>query len=255
MMAYGGQTDEEKMGIRYSQIAEMIETGDISDKKAKEEIIRRYNSSKHKREKTPIYTFKRKNFLEREIEKMKDLEKILINVDMVNGFVKKGAMADKYIEHIIPEQIRLMEQMNNEKEAIIIIKDCHKENCMEFKKYPKHCIENTEESELVEELKNFEKDALIYKKNSTSTMYAPNFLEDISKMDNLKEVVIVGCCTDICVLNLAIPLQNYFDQNDKEIKIIVPKNAVETYNSPEHNREEYNEISFKLMKQAGINVI
>lgn len=66
MMAYGGQTDEEKMGIRYSQIAEMIETGDISDKKAKEEIIRRYNSSKHKREKLPIYKFERKNFLEGE---------------------------------------------------------------------------------------------------------------------------------------------------------------------------------------------
>ena len=189
---------------------------------------------------------------------MKDLgkiEKLLINVDMVNGFVKKGAMADNYIEHIIPEHIKLMKEINGNNEKITIIKDCHEENCAEFKKFPKHCIKGTFESELIEELKEFENNALVYTKNSTSTMYALNFLEDIKKMNNLKEVVIIGCCTDICILNLAIPLQNYFDQNDLNIKITVPKNAVETYDAPWHNREEYNEIAFKLMKQAGIDII
>ena len=60
----GGQTDEEKLGVKYSQIAEMIETGTTSDEQAKEEIIIRFNNSKHKREKSPIYFFERKNFLE-----------------------------------------------------------------------------------------------------------------------------------------------------------------------------------------------
>lgn len=58
----GGETDEEKMGIKYSQIAEMIETGN-TEEKAKQEIIRRYKNSKHKRNPIPIYTFERKNFL------------------------------------------------------------------------------------------------------------------------------------------------------------------------------------------------
>lgn len=40
----------------------MIETGNTS-KKAKEEILRRFEASKHKREKAPIYTFDRKNYL------------------------------------------------------------------------------------------------------------------------------------------------------------------------------------------------
>ena len=189
---------------------------------------------------------------------MKDLSKInklLINVDMVNGFVKKGAMSDKFIEHVIPEQIRLMNEFKEKEEGIAIIKDTHKIDAREFKRYPIHCVEGTEESELVDELKDFEKDVLVYKKNSTSTIYAPKFLEDIDKMTNLKEVVIVGCCTDICILNLAIPLQNYFDEKNRDIKITIPKNAVETYDSPTHNREEYNEIAFKLMEQAGINLI
>ncbi|MCI9038618.1 MAG: NAD(+) synthase [Clostridia bacterium] len=58
----GGQTDEEKMGIQYSQVAEMIETG-TTDETAKQEIIRRYQVSKHKRRTVPIYTFERKNYL------------------------------------------------------------------------------------------------------------------------------------------------------------------------------------------------
>jgi len=189
------------------------------------------------------------------MKNLEDIEKLLINVDMVKGFTEIGAMADTYIKHIIPEHIRLMEKIQKENEGIAIIKDTHKENCREFSKFPIHCIENTEEAELVEELKLFETYSLVYTKNSTSTMYAPNFIEDIDKMKNLKKVIIIGCCTDICILNLAIPMQNYFDQKDLNIEIIVPKNAVETYNSPIHLREEYNEIAFKLMKQAGISII
>ena len=50
------------MGIKYSQIAEMIETGN-TDEKAKQEILRRYKSSLHKRNLVPIYKFDRKNYL------------------------------------------------------------------------------------------------------------------------------------------------------------------------------------------------
>ncbi len=59
----GGKTDEEKMGIKYRQIAEMIEKGE-TEEQAKEEIIKRYKSSKHKRELVPVYKFERKNYLE-----------------------------------------------------------------------------------------------------------------------------------------------------------------------------------------------
>ena len=73
-------------------------------------------------------------------------------------------------------------------------------------------------------------------------------------MTNLEEVMITGCCTDICVLNLAIPLQNYFDEIDRLVKVTVIKDAVETYHSNQHRRNEYNRIAFMLMKQAGVNL-
>lgn len=181
-----------------------------------------------------------------------NIENLLIVVDMVNGFVREGAMADKYIENIIPEIVKLVEE---NQENTIFIKDCHEKEAIEFKSYPLHCLKGTSESELVEELKNFERLENVYEKNSTSAMYAENFMSDLDKMENLKQVTIVGCCTDICVLNLAIPLNNYFNQKNRNIEIIVPKNAVETFNSDNHKREEYNEIAFKLMSQAGIKVV
>jgi nicotinamidase-related amidase len=79
-------------------------------------------------------------------------------------------------------------------------------------------------------------------------------MNDLERMKKLREVIITGCCTDICVLNLAIPLTNYFDEEDRDVGITVVKDAIETYDSPLHNRDEYNEMSLKLMRQAGINV-
>lgn len=58
----GDKTDEEKMGITYSQIDEMIETGN-TDESAKEIILRKFEISKHKRAEIPTYKIDRKNYL------------------------------------------------------------------------------------------------------------------------------------------------------------------------------------------------
>lgn len=55
----GSLTDEEKMGVTYSQISKYIETGKTEENAMK--IIERLNkSTKHKRKEVPIYTFERK---------------------------------------------------------------------------------------------------------------------------------------------------------------------------------------------------
>ena len=79
-------------------------------------------------------------------------------------------------------------------------------------------------------------------------------MRDIERMKSLEEVVITGCCTDICVMNLAIPLVNYFDEQNKDVTVRVPQNAVETFNSEVHDRREYNSMALRLMKNQGIGV-
>ena len=141
------------------------------------------------------------------------------------------------------------------KEGLAFIKDAHELDCREFERFPVHCVIGTEEAELVDELKPYEKEALVYHKNSTSAIFAPNFMEDIKRMKNLKEVIVTGCCTDICDMNLAIPLQNYFDQNNQKVDIVIPTNAVETYDAPYHNRDEYTEMAYKFFEQSGIQLV
>ena len=183
------------------------------------------------------------------------MSKLLIIVDMIKGFVNEGAMHDKGIANIIPETINYIEKFINEGNKVLFIKDAHDEDAVEFNDFPKHCLKGTSESELVDELLKYENGQNSIEKNSTSAMFAEGFIDTIKEMENLKEVIITGCCTDICVLNLALPLNNYFNQENRNIDIIVPKNAVETFGSDSHARDEYNNIAYKLMMQAGIKVI
>lgn len=188
-------------------------------------------------------------------QNLRETERLLLVVDLVNGFVREGAMGNPYAELILPESERLVKKFVEEGYTVVYVKEWHDENAEEFKKFPRHCVAGTSEAEMVAELLKYQDKVLVFKKNSTSAMFAEGFIEMLSQMVNLKEIVIIGCCTDICVLNLAIPLQNYFDEKNQEVTIIVPKNAVETYDAPNHPREEYNEIAFKLFAQAGIKVV
>lgn len=182
-------------------------------------------------------------------------KKLLVVVDMVNGFVREGNMADPKISHIIPECERLVRKFLEEGNQVVYIADCHKKGCNEFSKFPVHCLEGTSESEVVVELKKYEDEVILIKKNSTSAMFAKGFIEVVNQMEALEEVVVIGCCTDICVQNLAIPLANYFDEEDRKIIITVPTNAVETYDASYHSKDEYNAMAFKFMKQTGINLV
>lgn len=189
-------------------------------------------------------------------ERLEEIKKFLVVVDMVNGFVKEGAMASQNIEHIVPEIEKLVKEYTfNSDKQVAFVKDVHEKSAREFGRYPVHCVKGTYESELVDELKKYENMSLTYEKNSTSAIFSKKFIDDINKMKNLKDVYVVGCCTDICVMNLVIPLQNYFDEKNKDISITVLKDAVETYDSPNHNKDEWNNMAFKFMEQSGIKLV
>ena len=185
---------------------------------------------------------------------MKNYKKVLYVVDMVNGFVNEGIMHDEYIRNTIDEQVKLIKKFKKENQGVALIKDNHKENCAEFNTFPKHCVIGTNEAELVDEIREYEEDSLVYEKNSTSAMFAKGLLEDLSKMVNLERVYVVGCCSDICVTNFAIPLVNYFDEHDLKVEVVTISDLIETYDAPYHPRDEYNEMANKLMKQAGVKL-
>ena len=193
------------------------------------------------------------------MKNLKIYEKALIVVDMVNGFVRKGVLHDEEIAKTIPKQKELIEATLKDKGIVIFIKDTHTKESTEFKRFGNttHCLKNTKEAELVDELKKYEgkENTISIEKNSTSFMESPDFRTIVEELENLKEIDIVGCCTDICLTNGAIALANYYDQKNKEIEIRVVEDAVETYHSENHDRKTYSDCAKILMKQQGIKLI
>lgn len=189
----------------------------------------------------------------KDLEKMKDL---LIVVDMINGFVKEGALADSYIQHIVPKIERLVkEYVEGETCEVAFIRDAHSEDSPEFDRFPIHCLHESYESELVDALKPYEKLGRTYLKNSRSFMFAPNFINDLRQMRQLRQIIVTGCCTDLCVLDGVLPLVNYFDENNQKVEVVVDRNMVETYDNPNHERNEFNGMALKLMLQEGVKII
>lgn len=192
-----------------------------------------------------------------DISSLKKYKRCLIIVDMINGFVREGVLHDEKIGDIIPRQIELIKEAQEEDKLIIFIKDTHTENSVEFERFGNtyHCLENTTESTLVDELKEFEnqENTISIKKNSTSFMESPKFRELMERQKGLNEFDIVGCCTDICVVNGSIGLANYLDEHNRKHIINVHEDGVATYS--EEERQDYVKAAKLLMQQQGINVV
>ena len=175
-------------------------------------------------------------------------------MDMINGFAKKGSLMDERIKALIPGIKELQKKMVQKKYEILAFADYHDETNPEFNTFPEHSLAGTEESEMVDELKEIGGYKLIHK-NSTNGFFAPDFK---SWFDNNREIdtyVIVGDCTDICVMQFALTMKAYHNQLNKEVKIIVVKDLVDTYDMGEHDGDIINLFSLYIMQNAGIEIV
>lgn len=183
--------------------------------------------------------------------------KALYNIDMNNGFVKFGAMANPNYLKLVPEQIKMFEKFKREGQQINFVLEAHDPNAVEFKKYPPHCIKDTPEAEVIKELIKYQQMPGVntYGKNSINGALNRNAQDQIRILKALKEIVVEGVCADLCVMDFARTLARYLDEINHEAKIFVVRNAIDTYDAPGHNREEWLTIAEKVMTQAGIEYV
>lgn len=189
------------------------------------------------------------------IKNLKLYERVLIVVDMVNGFVYNGPLHDIECSKIIPRQKEIIDDYLDNGDLVVFIKDTHTKDSTEFSRMPIHCLENTDESELVPELKEYvgRDNVITINKNSTSFNETPEFRELITNLVNLKRVDEIGVCTDICDFNGIMGLANRFNQENRDVSIYVHEDAIATFNESE--RSKYVDAAKLLMKQQGINII
>ena len=192
-----------------------------------------------------------------EKKQLKEFRKALYMIDMNNGFVNFGPMANPKYNELVPEQLKMIEKFIKENQQINFILEGHNEDALEFKNYPKHCIKGTDEANLIKEFINEQKkpNTEIFYKNCINGMLNDDVRTQIKRLENLKEIVIEGVCADLCVMDFARTYARYLDELNKEAKIFVVKNAIDTFDAPGHNRNEWLDIAYKVMEQAGIILV
>lgn len=170
------------------------------------------------------------------------MKELLFVVDMVNGFVKEGNMHDTKIMSIVES----IQEECEKHESRIFIADTHKKDAIEFKSFPEHCIEGTSESEIIDELKPYV--TTILEKNSTNAFH----VLDKTILNQYDSVMLVGCCSDICVMQFALSLKTYFNQMNMTQQVIVKESGIATYDAPYHKASEYHQMAINMMSQSGI---
>ena len=234
------------------KIKELILLLDILDETVQKGVMTDSNLEKEMKE---VLERLKKFVADGVLKNLEEIEEIVIVVDTVNGFMKGGVMANPNAMHIVPSEIELIEKIISRNGLVIFLKEWHNANSVEFNSFLSHCLEYTWEAELIDELKPYEEFGITIEKNSTSFMFARGFINLMKLMKNLKLIVGCGVCGDICVPNGFVPLKNYFNQNNREVEIIIPKDSMDTFDSPNHNRDEYQHASNILMEQSGIKLV
>jgi nicotinamidase-related amidase len=130
----------------------------------------------------------------------------------------------------------------------------HSECSPEFGAYPRHCVAGTRESELVEELRTVGGYALI-PKNSTNGCVERPFREWLEARPDIDHFIMVGVCTDICIEQMSITLKAWFNSLDRPSRMIVPMNAVDTFDAGPHAGDFMHVVALYFMMQSGVEVV
>lgn len=178
----------------------------------------------------------------------------LVIVDMVNGFAREGALMSPAVENLIPEICRLMRECDKYHITKLAFADNHTEKSPEFEAYPKHCMEGSSEAEIVDEIKEIG-GYLLFPKNSTNGFLEDEFQKWLKENKQIDHFVITGDCTDICIQQFAITLKTWFHMQNKKARIIVPVNAVDTYDLGVHNNELMNVMALYNMLINGVEIV
>lgn len=173
--------------------------------------------------------------------------KKLIVIDMQNDFTYDALKNQQAIDVIAA----VCDKVKNYQGEVIFTRDTHYDNYLETQEGRKlpvpHCIENTKGWELVEPLKAFceENNCRIFDKPTFGSVDLMNALTAENKAQEIKEIELVGVCTDICVISNAMLLKAAMP----EVTIKVDSKCCAGVTPESH------EIALNAMKSCQIEII
>ena len=165
----------------------------------------------------------------------------VFSVDMINGFCHEGALASPRVKSIIPDVVDIINRAYEiGVRDFIMAQDNHTPNTVEFANFPPHCQQGTSEAEMIPELAQlpFADRYQIVTKNALSAFHSTAMTRWLKEHRDLAAAIVVGNCTDLCIYQMAMHLKLYANEHDLPLHVIVPENAIQTYDMPVSTAEE-----------------
>lgn len=183
-----------------------------------------------------------------------DISKTIhIAVDMVNGFVKEGALASKEVLAINDDVALFAAECEKAGIRNYALCDSHPAECTEFLTYPVHCLAGSRESELTDELKNAA-NFKVFPKLSVNGWLEEDFRKDIID-SGFDTFIITGDCTDMCVIQLALSLKSAMNRINRPSRVVIPAGLVATCSLPSRLPETGELAALLIMQTNGIEIV
>lgn len=165
---------------------------------------------------------------------------VLLVIDLQNDFID-GALGNKGNDKIVKPIESLVENFDGE---VIFTRDTHDENYLESLEGShlpvKHCIKNSKGWQIKIDTKNHK----IIDKPSFGSYELVEYLKKLNEKEKIKNIYMVGICTDICVLSNAILIKNALLNTE----VTVIEDLCKATNEKNHK------IALEAMKSCQVNI-
>ncbi len=192
----------------------------------------------------------------------------IISADIINGFLREGPLASERVDRITKPVLELLRSAwDHGVQHYVFLQDTHPEDTPEFESYPPHAIAGTSQSQMIPEIADlpFADRFTVFEKNSLHPAIDTGFDAWWDEHPNLRTIIVVGDCTDLCVYQLAMHLRLRANAlGIHGFQVVVPMNTVETFDIPEsadlepgtaHPGDFFHDVFLYHMASNGISIV
>jgi nicotinamidase-related amidase len=156
----------------------------------------------------------------------------IVSVDVINGFCAFGPLSSPRVNGIVRPIVNLFQAAwSKGLRHILLTQDTHEPDAVEFAQWPPHCVRGTAEAETVDAIKAlpYFEELVQMPKNSIHSGLNTPFNAWVIAHPEVNTFIVVGDCTDLCTYQLAMHLRLDANARQLERRVIVPADAVDTY--------------------------
>jgi len=153
----------------------------------------------------------------------------VIVVDMQRGFLEAGypLYCGDEARKIIPKVIALLREEMARGSVLFFTADTHDPDDREFEMFLAHCVRGTEEVEIIPELSEFVARGTLIPKRRYSAFFETDLEQRLAELKPDK-LIVVGVCTDICVMHTVA------DARNRDYPVEVVRAAVASFDPEAH---------------------